>query len=170
MNVFRVTKSFVLFGIAAFMLQCGCKTHDVITLTPFEKQVRKKSPFCWFLDISIIRKSLVVRDTSDKNACQLAFIFDTSFGTQFAHWVIYEPNKIVVMVEMCPSAETLLPLAENDQAFFIKIPDRRGRPVFLADDRNERLVQDTSLYTERTLPESLFPKRWDSSCDDLFGD
>ena len=153
---FAIKRS-LLVGILAATLLCGCKTGQVIGLTPLENHVRHpKSVFRDFLDISIIYKSLVIRDSSDKNACQLAFDFNISWTTQLAHWIIYEPDRIIVMIEMYPSQSTLLPLEENDRAIFIKIPNRHGRPVFLADEIHERLVQETDLYTERTLPKVLF--------------
>ena len=156
----------VVAGVIVFTFLCGCKTNRMVTvMTPLEVHVREARK-SWFLDISIIYESLVVCDPSDKNMCRLVFDFDTSWSTSLAHWIIYEPDRIVVMLEMTLNNSVNFPVEKYDRFTSIQIPNRQGRSIFLADETTERMVRETNLCLNRALPIDVVKQK--DAVEDIF--
>ncbi|MCL1921837.1 MAG: hypothetical protein FWG50_12330 [Kiritimatiellaeota bacterium] len=120
-----------------------------------------------FLDVASFTFSRVIRDSNDTNACILIVEYDMSLGTTFAHWLIYEPNRILFRVQWTPDGLVDLPVERDWPRELIKIPNRRNRPVYVSDGVTEKRVGVDFRFSELDPLHFLYPYR-ESDEDDPF--
>ena len=111
----------------------------------------------WFLDVSYFRFSRIISDSTDSSVHLLAVDYDLSLGSPSAHWLIYEPHRIVLRVQWSLNGLVGLPVERKYPLTFIKIPDHHNRPVFISDGETEERVEMDLQLSELTVHRFLYP-------------
>ena len=158
-------------GIAIMFLVSGCLAEQKSALS-FEQDCRGHTSDTkhvrWFLDPSLIYSSIVVRNSTDTNAYVVAFSYNMSIGAPCAHWIVYKPQEIVIMIEMSLNSFDTLPEGKMGGRTFLVIPNSLNRRIVFSDTLTNKHVATDFRYTENDLPKDLECNTQQPSNDDPF--
>ncbi|MGI6495628.1 MAG: hypothetical protein ACOX5G_06015 [Kiritimatiellia bacterium] len=158
-------------AVGALFLVPGClaKQKSSVAVEQHRQSIcLNKKTTNWFLDPSLIYSALVVRNSADTNGCIAAFTYDMSIGAPYAHWIVYKPQEIVIMVEMTLGVMEALPEGRMGEMTLLSVPNSMNRRIVFSDTLTNKDIAADFNYTEKDIPKCLQSNTEPLSEDDPF--
>jgi hypothetical protein len=154
--------------VGALFLVSGClaKQKSSGTIEQHRQSICPKTN--WFLDPSLIYSARVVRNSADTNGCVVAFTYDMSIGAPYAHWIVYRPQEIVIMVEMTLGVMEALPEGRMGEMTLLSVPNSMNRRIVFSDTLTNKDIAADFNHTEKDIPTCLKGNTEPLSEDDPF--